>query len=217
MEKTISTFCHNCQSETKQEVLFQKGELTTQEYISFGPDDKRGESVWTIEGRIWKVSSCNGCEKVNLNVFQRNDPAKDDILIHQFPQKVIRNIPYWVSFLNLKYIQLFAEVYGSLNSGHIRLPLMGARTLLDIFIVEKIGDIGSFKSKLQKLRQDGYISEASRELLDVALEYGNAAIHRGYEAEKEEIMGVMDIIENLLQTEALKDQTMGLKKSIPKK
>ncbi len=94
---------------------------------------------------------------------------------------------------------------------------MGARTLLDMFICEKIGDTGSFKSKIQKLVDENYISKSSRELLEIALEYGHAAIHRNYQPTKDEINGVLDIIENILHTEALKDKTESLKKSVPKK
>ena len=104
-----------------------------------------------------------------------------------------------------------------MNTGSVRLPLMGARTLLDMFIVKKIGDVGSFKMKLQKLVDDKYISTSAKELLEVALEFGHATVHRGYEPSKEEINGVLDIIENILHSEALVDQTKPLKKLIPKK
>jgi hypothetical protein len=94
---------------------------------------------------------------------------------------------------------------------------MGARTLLDMFIVEKVGDTGTFKDKLQKLVDGNYISSISRDLLEIALEYGNATVHRNYQPDKEEINGVLDIIENLLHTEALKDKTKELKKNAPKR
>lgn len=217
MEETIKIFCYNCQCETRQKVLFDKHEVITPELIGYNQDGKRGESLWTVEFMLWKVSECQGCEKNNFNVFRRFDPNQKDILMHQFPKKQIREMPYWVSYLNRSYIELFNEIYGSLNAGHIRLPLMGARTLLDLFMVEKIGDIGPFQRKLKKLADEKIISTSAVELLEVALEYGHAAIHRGYIAEKEEIMGVLDIIENIFESEALKDKTKNLKRTIPKK
>ncbi len=85
-----------------------------------------------------------------------------------------------------------------------------------MYIVEKIGDIGTFKNKLKKLLDDKFITQSSKELLEVALEYGHATIHRGYQAEKDEITGVLDIIENLFETEALIDKSKKLKRTIPK-
>lgn len=216
MENIKKIFCYNCQCETKQKVLFEKGEIRSPEVVPFSKDGKRMESIWTIEAIIYKISECQGCEKVNFNALRRIDPTKDDLLIHQYPSKQIRHLPKWVLHLNKEYISLFIEVYESLNSGHFKLPLMGARTLLDMYIVEKIGDIGTFKNKLKKLLDEKIITQSSKELLEVALEYGHATIHRGYQAEKEEIMGVLDIIENLFESEALLDKTKKLKRTIPK-
>jgi len=215
--KNNKTFCHHCKVETKQRVMFEKGEIITPEVVLFDEHGKRKESVWTIEARIWKISECMGCEKINLNVFMRHSPFEDDVLIHHFPTKDFRPFPIWITHLNKDFTELLSEIYLSLNVGNIRLPLMGARTLLDMFIVDKIGDTGTFKNKLQKLVDEKYISNSSRELLDLALEYGNATIHRGYQPTKEEINGVLDIIENILHSEALTDKTKELRKSVPKK
>jgi len=215
--KNNKFFCHHCKVETKQRVLFEKGEITTPEIVLFDENGKRKDSVWTIEARIWKISECMGCEKINLNVFMRCSPFEDDVLIHHFPTKDFRPFPMWITHLNRDSTELLSEIYLSLNAGNIRLPLMGARTLLDLFIVDKIGDVGSFKNKLQKLVDEKYITNSSRELLELALEYGNATIHRGYKPKKEEINDVLDIIENILHAEALTDKTKELKRSAPKK
>ncbi|MEY3498428.1 MAG: hypothetical protein RL308_97 [Bacteroidota bacterium] len=94
---------------------------------------------------------------------------------------------------------------------------MGARTLLDLFIVEKIGDMGTFKQKLEKLVNEKHISESSKELLEIALEYGHATIHRGYVPTKNDINGVLDIIENILHSEVLTTKSQILKDSAPKR
>ncbi|MET4142619.1 DUF4145 domain-containing protein [Pedobacter sp. UYP1] len=216
MDEIIKIFCYNCQCETKQKILFDKHEVMIPEIFGYDKEGNRGQSVWTVEFMLWKISECQGCEKTNFNVIRRFDPKQTDILMHQFPKKQIRDMPHWVSYLNVRYMELFIEIYSSFNSGHVRLPLMGARTLLDMFMVEKIGDIGPFQRKLKKLAEDKFISDSAIELLEIALEYGHAAIHRGYQAEKEEIMGVLDIIENLFQSEALKHKSKNLKRTIPK-
>ena len=216
--KGSKIYCYQCKNDTKQTVLFEKGEIAEpQEIVFFDENGKRKESVWTIEARIWKFCQCQGCEKTNLNVFMRYSPLEGDVLIHHFPSKAFREFPMWITHLNKDFTELLAEIYVSLNTGNIRLPIMGTRTLLDMFITEKIGDVGTFKNKLQKLVDEKYISNSSKELLEVALEYGHATIHRGYRPNKDEINGVLDILENILHSEVLKDKTKKLKKSIPKR
>ncbi|MDB5090766.1 MAG: hypothetical protein JWR09_4760 [Mucilaginibacter sp.] len=211
-------FCYNCKCDTKQKILFEQVEIMPPtEIVFFDNDGIRKGNAWTIEGQVWKISQCQGCEKINMNVFMRHSPFEDDVLTHHYPTKDFRPFPMWVTHLNRDFTELFSEIYRSLNIGNVRLPLMGARTLLDMFIVEKIGDIGTFKNKLKKLVDEKYISESAQELLEVALEYGNATVHRGYQPTKEEINGVLDIIENILHSEALKDQTKELKRTIPRK
>lgn len=80
------------------------------------------------------------------------------------------------------------------NSG--RLAMMGARALIDMTILDQIGDAGSFKQKLDVLEEDGFISSKNREILEAALEVGNAASHRGYCPPDIHINQVVDIVEN---------------------
>lgn len=77
--------------------------------------------------------------------------------------------------------------------------MMGARTLVDMLILEKIGDIGGFKEKLKGLEKAGFISSKGRDVLYAALDVGNAAAHRGHAATASEVEAVMDIVENMLQ------------------
>lgn len=210
-------FCHNCQVETFQKKVFEHIDIITPEVIPFNEDGRRGESVWTIGGIIWRITECNGCGKMNFNVYRRNSVLEELVLEHQYPTKGFRPIPAWVTYLKKDYIELILEIYHSLNSGRNRLPLMGARTLLDMLIVDKVGDVGTFQKKLQKLVDEKYISKASQDLLEVALEYGHAAIHRGYKSSTEQINEVLDIIENILESEALIEKSKKLKSDIPKR
>jgi len=77
--------------------------------------------------------------------------------------------------------------------------MMGARALLEMLMVQKVGDVGSFKQKLKKLEAGGFVSAHNVEILDAALDAGSAATHRGHKPEEFEVDTVMDIVENLLQ------------------
>jgi hypothetical protein len=93
---------------------------------------------------------------------------------------------------------------------------MGARTLLDIVMVEKIGDAGGFGQKLRQLEAAGFVSSKNREVLEATLDAGSAAVHRGYAPKATEVNLVMDIVENLLQAiYVLHDAGEKLKKATP--
>jgi hypothetical protein len=77
--------------------------------------------------------------------------------------------------------------------------MMGARTLVDMMMVDKVEDVGAFSAKLKELEKSGFVSSKNREVLEVALDAGSAAAHRGYAATTEEVNIVMDIVENMLQ------------------
>lgn len=94
--------------------------------------------------------------------------------------------------------------------------MMGARTLLDMLMVQKVGDVGSFKQKLKKLQAGGFVSADNVEILDAALDAGNAAAHRGHAPNASDVNTVMDIVENLLQAVyVLPDMAQRLKETTP--
>src|SRR5258708_1185612 len=96
--------------------------------------------------------------------------------------------------------------------------MMGARTLVDMLIVEKVGDVGGFKDKLKELENAGFVSSQNREVLWAALDVGNAAAHRGHAATEAEVQAVMDIVENMLQAVyVFPDMARRLKQSTPQR
>jgi hypothetical protein len=108
------------------------------------------------------------------------------------------------------------EIYRSLDANNLRLPMMGARTLIDMLMVDKVGDVGTFDEKLKKLEGLGVISSRNREVLAAALDVGNAAAHRGHAPKTEEVNAVMDIVENLLHAVyVLPKMAEDLKKNTP--
>jgi hypothetical protein len=119
--------------------------------------------------------------------------------IRYFPPAIVRDPPPWRFKLPLEMRGLLEEIYRSLDAESLRLPMMGARTLVDMMIVDKIGDIGDFKGKLKELEKEGFVSARNREALNVAIEVGNAAAHRGHAAAESEVKAVMDIVETMLQ------------------
>ena len=140
--------------------------------------------------------------------------VEDDV--RYFPPAVVRDLPTWRFKVPLEIRKLLEEIYRSLDAENLRLPMMGARTLVDMMILEKIGDVGGFKEKLGELEKEGFISSRSREMLYAALEVGNAAVHRGHAATKSEVQDVMDIVESMLQAVyVFPELVKNLKKTTP--
>lgn len=114
--------------------------------------------------------------------------------------------------------EIVGEIYAALHSGSRRLALVGTRTLVDMLLLEEVGDVGTFDQKLKALRDKGAISERNREVLSTVLNAGSAAAHRGYKPAREDLEVVMDVVENVLQsTHHLVRVAEELRKKIPER
>lgn len=141
---------------------------------------------------------CCGCQEVVLRrTFSFSENQENEI--SYFPPAASRQAPLWQHKLPNDLRLLLKEIYRSLDAENLRLPMMGARTLVDMLMLEKVGDKGSFHAKLEELEKQGFISSQNRDVLYAALEVGSAASHRGHAASESEVQSVMDIVENLLQ------------------
>jgi hypothetical protein len=113
---------------------------------------------------------------------------------------------------------LLGEIYRALDADNRALPMMGARALVDMVMVDKVGDVGEFGTKLKRLREEGFISSKNQEILDIALDAGSAAAHRGFAPKESDVHVVMDIVENLLQSVYVFDKTAReIKKATPRR
>ena len=170
------------------------------------------EDYWRT---TFDMLECCGCHEV---VLRRRfdfsaDPEPD---VRYFPPPVSRHPPRWRYRLPSDLRAVFDEVYLSLDANTRCLPIIGARTLLDMLMVQKVGDVGNFKQKLKKLQAGGFVSADNVEILDAALDAGNAAAHRGHAPNVSDVNTVMDIVENLLQAVyVLPDMAQRLKKATP--
>jgi uncharacterized protein DUF4145 len=160
---------------------------------------------------------CRGCKSVVLrrtSIFSEYD-TKD---VQYFPPHVARLTPNWFNELPTVLQKLLSEIYRSLDTNARALPMMGARAVLDRVIVDTIGDAGSFEQKLRKLEEGRHISAKGREILDAALDAGNAAAHRGYAPTVKHVHSVMDIAENLVHsTYVLEIVAKEIKKDTPQR
>jgi hypothetical protein len=137
-----------------------------------------------------------------------------EIITEYFPPAVSRRQPTWSTQLPDPILQLLREVYLALHSDSQRLAMIGTRTLVDMAILDKVGDVGNFKQKLQALEDQGFIGKRNREILEAALGAGHAAAHRGQNYKVAEVNQVIDIVENLLQAVYILEKTAAAIKKV---
>jgi hypothetical protein len=163
-------------------------------------DPSTGE--WSSEviagSDTFDVLQCLGCESVTF-AHQVVVPSLDHDETTLYPPRVSRRQPKWHRDLPLDLGEIVRQVYTALQNGHGALALMGARTIVDMIILEKVGDRGNFHAKLQALQAEGYIASRARNVLDAALDAGNASAHRGHNPDADTVNEVMDIVESLLE------------------
>src|SRR5690606_27900545 len=147
-EKKVNTYCYKCDSSTNQTVIFTDAEIILLEEKRRNEEGDSSQDLFSILGKRWIISKCNGCDGFNLVVKTKDFGDVPPIEVFNYPKKLIRISPKWISDLPFKYVGMFLEVYSAINAGLLSLALMGSRTLIDLFIVEKIGDEGTFAKKL---------------------------------------------------------------------
>jgi hypothetical protein len=204
--KITRSHCNGCGRVTKHHVLFTKhlaGSETGEAY---------GTIHWTDD---YEILECAGCKTVSMRHGAWFEPT-DETAVRIYPPPVARRQPDWLYQTPNMVMTLMKQVYTALDSNSRGLALMGARAAVDIVLVEKVGDSGGFAEKLKTAEAAGILGRKNRQVLDAALDAGNAAAHRGYQATADDVNAVIDIVENLLQAvyhlESLADR---LKRTTP--
>ena len=192
-ENKTRSFCRECSQWTWHHVVasLTRQEIEVDEEPPFPP-------VWADV--LYDFLQCCGCECVTMrSTLTCEQLYQDHKIVRHFPPSTARRRPAWEAHLPAPAQFLLREIYNALYSGGLRLAVMGARTLVDMAIIDKVGDVGTFDHKLKALEDAGFVSKRNREVLGAALDVGSASAHRGHKYEALQVNQVMDIVENLLQ------------------
>lgn len=112
---------------------------------------------------------------------------------------------------------LFFEVIGAWDKGLYILALSGIRTLIDRYMVKLVDDIGGFKTKLNKMLEEKHINKKQYELLEIVIEAGNAAGHRGFRPNKEMLDSLLHVVEDIISLEYKTLDFSNYSEQIPKR
>ena len=164
----------------------------------------------------YAMLECNGCQSISLRVDELLDGALFSSTF--YPPRVQRKKPAWSRDLPIQLQSLITEVYAALADDSRKLAVMGARTILDIVMTQKVGRLRTFQSRLKALEAKGFIGKANREILRAALEGRGAAAQRAYAPSSDIVNEVMDIIENLLHAVYIFPKSLKkIKRSTPRR
>ena len=170
---TTKSFCRDCGQTTWHQIV---ASLNRQEIEI--DEDPPVPSVWADV--VYDFLQCCGCDCVTMRrTLTCEELYQDGKVIRHFPPSTARRRPAWEELLPPPAQFLIREIYNALYSGGLRLAVMGARTLVDMAISDKVGDVGTFDHKLQALEDGGFISKLNRGVLDAALDAGNATAKPG--------------------------------------
>ena len=148
-----------------------------------------------------EVVECRDCGSLTCCVDTQVHPVGGDSYTQStvyYPPLPFRLKPPWYRQLPKRHRLISDEVYRALDHRLFRLAAVGVRSTLDLFIVETIGDIGSFQAKVKALSSEGMIDPGQKEMLLAVLDAGSASAHRNFRPNKKAMTQMMDILEGLL-------------------
>ena len=95
-------------------------------------------------------------------------------------------------------MSLMTEIYVAVEHRLYTLAAMGIRATLENVMKEKVGD-RPFKALVNEFQKAGYLSTRQALGLDVIIEAGHAAIHRGWKPTDEDVSTLLNITETLIE------------------
>jgi len=161
------------------------------------------------------ILNCCGCKATSfVRVYIWSEEPGDPH--HEvFPPRTIRNAPEWTSRLDEAYRKIFKEVYIALGNDCLSLAAMGIRSIIDAYIAKKVGDCGTFTKGMAALLVNGHITQKMKEILEIVVDCGNAAIHRQFNPGPEAITLLLDTVELLLHQDIVEPKVKAIKAEIP--
>ena len=204
-DETTRSFCNGCQQDTRHEIV---GNCSRERREGDEPFPR-------IVNEQWKMLQCCGCESIKAVKKEDSTDFKSPRETH-YPARQMRQLPRWFGETPLQCQDLLREVYKAMHTDCMTLSAMGTRTLIDVMLLEMLGDIGGFERKLKEAVSKGFFTEAQKDTIYAAVDAGNAASHRGFRPTERQLSDVLDIVEHTLMGQYVLATSSGrLKSEVP--
>lgn len=233
---TEKAYCGRCSGERNCEV---KG------YHSESGSEADGQFDWCVR---WFLLVCKGCDfafaqtvstdsETYFDFVDRNGEYSKEYIesIDSWPPKAKRERPNWFDHERIEGTNIFQdmplntamnELYRALDAGLLILSSIGVRTAFDAACEALEIEPGlSFAAKLEALVDKGKIRPSESDKLNVLIDAGGAAAHRGWAPDTEQLGVQMDILEEFIYNSMVfpnrekkkADNVEKLKKAVPPK
>ena len=190
---TIDCYCSVCKNRTHHMVLGEGDNVS--------PDEDYFYKA------TYRVVKCCGCDHVSFdmevleegNIEYDRDGYEEMVPVHtSFPKKENSIEPLHSWDIPVLINKAYRESVEALNSGSLLLASIGFRATVEALCIEKGFDKGSLLTKINKLRDKGIITSADCERLHEARFIGNESAHQIQEPDREHVMIVLEVINNIL-------------------
>ena len=207
----IKTHCNNCGGIKNHSVLFSKEVSEEDQEDGF------------YESNFYLTVSCLGCESVSFLILT-HACYTDGTVQCNYPSSAFRKKPRWLSDFSilfddsLRHVnRLIDEIYSAIQNDAPNLAALGVRSLIEIVMIMKCADLGTFSKNLDAFHSGGHISIYQKEKLMHLIDIGHAVTHRGFAINNEDIIVLMDILENILESLFANGDVQGLAQKVPKR
>lgn len=226
MDKIVKEHCNRCTGSTNHEILYQNTIDYSEEI-----DDR-----FSVNGSdTYELLKCCGCDSVQFrHTSWFSEYCEPDgspyIDVKCYPPPTFRQEPVWLYSLKLSnkevlfpdlnepIINLFKEIYIALQNSAPQLAALGIRALIEAIMIDKIGDNGRFEKNIELFENEGFISKKQRLAISPILEFGHAAMHRGYRPLISEVVNIMDVTESIIETIYINENKLSdITKNIPER
>ncbi len=219
--KSIKSNCNNCGGDRTQLI---RGQYYKTE------NDKEYPISWSNEFFILECAGCGDFsirkeywfsewDSIGSNPLTGEMEMQPGIKVTLWPPPTSRTRPDWLAEIEDEVLEnIFTEVYDALDQGLALLATMGIRAALDRSMEINVGDVGGFKQKLDKLLSNDVIGKGEYGVLEIMIDAGHAASHRGHAPERKQLNTIIDTVENFIHREfVLKKKAQKVKEKTPRR
>lgn len=187
--------CPNCARDTRATVEGAVRRPSTNALVP-GADD-------------YRLLECRGCgtifyqHTITRTRFSPDGEAETSVRTVYFPRQLKRERPRWLGELlwwgDTILFDLLSSLYDAFDAGLNVLTAIGIRTAFDK-ATEVLGIDPSlrFDEKLDELLSLGHVGKSEYDVLKVLTEAGNAAAHRGWKPNDEQIRLMISVLESFI-------------------
>ena len=176
----------------------------------------------------FRVMACMGCGEIyfmssstnseDFEYFEDHETGEHfqhyNETIRFWPPAGARREPEWTTQLarrDMRLRNLLRDVYTAQASGLGVLAAIGMRTVFDrASELLQIDENLSFREKLNRLRDDGYIAARDVPVLETLIDAGSAAAHRGWQPDDRQLEAMLTILEAFLQRTFVLENLRGI-------